>query len=289
MNFPKPSRAANGLLGVLVFVIAAGLAPGTPRAAEAPNLPPAPYKPLPKGTVVEYRDIKYEVQSVNGMDTVFKVGTRQLFRARTFGITHAYAVFGRSGELAYSSSPDWSADLEDGAKKALEGLWPLKVGNKASFQVEEKKIVGSSKWRNWTVSIEVLATGFTRISTQPGLSFPVYIVEEKGHTPATVDSKELQYIVEYRYNPDSALVLNYIRSWQSQERTGESELWYRDYFTGQAGEGSENLRLVAWKPQAETPAKNQAAGQGDLEAENARLKKEVERLKRELARALKGR
>jgi len=58
----------------------------------------------------------------------------------------------------------------------------------------------------------------------------------------------LDYLAEYKYNPDSGLVLEYYRIWNSEERPGEYELRTRDFANAKYGDGAGDLQLVALPP-----------------------------------------
>ncbi len=86
--------AAFALASWALVVGAPALAAPPPDRA-GPQLPPAEYKPLPKGTKVEYGTWWYTVEDSDGFDVTFKV------RSGRWG--HYYAVFGKHGEGVYST------------------------------------------------------------------------------------------------------------------------------------------------------------------------------------------
>ncbi len=114
-------------------------------AVAGPNLPPAPYKPLPVGTVLDYGDWKCTVENVDGFRHDC-VDNRQ--RARFFS---GFLLYGQPDEQGYAGSMRWihcyhgrfrgSEEEAQGGLLALpadaesvaRSMWPLKVGNKTKF------------------------------------------------------------------------------------------------------------------------------------------------------------
>ena len=113
------------------LVAGASALAATPADRTGPQLPPAEYKPLPVGTVVTYDTWGYTVTKTEGFDITF--------RTTAGNWKHYYAVFGKQGDSVYCTEceHDWRTTLDDKSKTALEGLWPLKVGKKAQWNLED--------------------------------------------------------------------------------------------------------------------------------------------------------
>ena len=296
MRVPGPHHLTTRFIGIIMLGATVLLCPDVPFAAEGPAMPPAKYKPLPVGTKVDYREISFIVQRVDGFDTVFKVNTspwaglKQRWHGkpvkiqyRVIGFLHSYALFGRSGTLAYSGLDEWTAELTEKARKALEAMWPLEVGKKAAFEVGEKFTGDESDWRTWNIRIEVEKTGVVTVGEQ---RYPVFIVKEKGISPSTFNNNALDYLAEYKYNPDSGLVLEYYRIWNSEERPGEYELRTRDFANAKYGDGAGDLQLVALPPLETRVTVDTARLKSEAEA---RFKAEIARINREAKETLKVR
>ena len=294
MRVPGPHHLTTRFIGIIMLGATVLLCPDVPFAAEGPAMPPAKYKPLPVGTKVDYREISFIVQRVDGFDTVFKVdsspwaGFKQKWQGsfkfeRVIGFLHSYALFGRSGTLAYSGLDEWTAELTEKARKALEAMWPLEVGKKAAFEVGEKFTGDEPDWRTWNIRIEVEKTGVVTVREQ---RYPVFIVKEKGISPSTFNNNALDYLAEYKYNPDSGLVLEYYRIWNSEERPGEYELRTRDFANAKYGDGAGDLQLVALPPLETRVTVDTARLKSEAEA---RFKAEIARINREAKETLKVR
>ncbi len=296
MRVPGPHHLTTRFIGIIMLGATVLLCPDVPFAAEGPAMPPAEYKPLPVGTKVDYREISFIVQRVDGFDTVFKVnsspwaGLKQRWHGkpvkiqyRVIGFLHSYALFGRSGTLAYSGLDEWTAELTEKARKALEAMWPLEVGKKAAFEVGEEFTGDEPDWRTWNIRIEVEKTGVVTVGEQ---RYPVFIVKEKGISPSTFNNNALDYLAEYKYNPDSGLVLEYYRIWNSEERPGEYELRTRDFANAKYGDGAGDLQLVALPPLETRVTVDTARLKSEAEA---RFKAEIARINREAKETLKVR
>lgn len=180
-------RIPVAMLGVAFLLAAAPVA--VQAQSQGPALAPVAYKPLPVDTRAYYTKRSFRVRKSNGLDITVKYNDRRW--------THFYAVFARSGPGVYSKpgreNGDWEATLDDAARKAVEGMWPLKVGNKAEFEVEEKSTKGNGEpiFRTWKVSLEVTGTAYITIDA---LRYPTYVVKER-----------LQGRGRFRSDPNGAL------------------------------------------------------------------------------------
>ncbi len=100
------------------LVAGAPVLAATTAEQAGPSLPPAEYKPLPVGTRVTYDTWSYAVAKSDGFDITYKTDEGHW--------RHIYAVFGRHALGAYTTTQiltvDWSLDLDDKSRSALESL-----------------------------------------------------------------------------------------------------------------------------------------------------------------------
>ncbi len=148
---------------VLSWALVAGapVLAAAPANQAGPQLPPAEYKPLPKGTLVTYDTWGYTVTKTEGFDITFKTTAGNW--------KHYYAVFGKHGEEVYGTQnargDSWETTLDDESRSALESLWPLKVGKKIVLDLKEEwspEDDGSTggfgyEIQMWTVSVLAFA------------------------------------------------------------------------------------------------------------------------------------
>ena len=185
-------------------------------AATSPSsriaLPPAEYKPLPVGTKVTYDTWGYTVTKSDGFDIKFKTTAGDW--------KHYYAAFGKQGENVYWV---WKTTLDDESRSVLEGLWPLKVGKKAKWNLEESNSLGTRK-RYWTVTVEVVGTEILELN---GILYPTYVVKEHAFSEGALQISNYTGPMEYTetkwYNPKSGLVLKSVRDWIQGLKKGEQE------------------------------------------------------------------
>ena len=149
-----PARMGLGAMvaGLLAGLVLAGV------AVAGPNLPPAPYKPLPVGTKLDYGWWKCTVEASDGFETVCSDGKR---RAQFFG---KFIVHGEQDKDGYggetSEAPVSGFRIQElqisqismtsDARRAMRNLWPLVVGKRARFVLK----YGSDSEDRIEVSIE---------------------------------------------------------------------------------------------------------------------------------------
>ena len=193
------------------------------QAPAAPELPPAPYKPLPEGTQVDYDTWSFRVVKSDGFDITFKIDGNRW--------THHYAVFGRTGDKAYTLEEDisefgeeWNATLNGEARSALKGLWPLQPGRTIRFDGTEERrgYKGELEGRDWTVSLEVAGTAVLELD---GKRYATFVVREHGVTEGRQHSfgvaEPLEYVTTLWYHPGSGLVLKALHEWIEGPSQGE--------------------------------------------------------------------
>ena len=181
-------------------------------AAEGPQLSPAPYKALPVGTKVNYDNWGFDVKRSDGFESAVKVP-----RLGKWFIT--YAVFGRAGDDVYSpgGGATWETELGSGARSALQGLWPLQVGKKASFGFQEKYDGGE---RTWKLTLEVTGTESLVLNN---LAYPTFMVKEHATSEGNGYGPALEYTASHWYNPDSGIILKSRREWIRSPDAGSEE------------------------------------------------------------------
>ncbi len=196
------------------LVAGAPVLAATPAEQAGPSLPPAEYKPLPVGTKVTYDTWGYTVTKSDGFDIRFKTSAGNWKKY--------YAVFGKQGDAAYTPrGDDWRTTLDDETRAALEGLWPLKVGKKAQWNLEDSYEGGFGGFpirRSWTVTVEVVGTEVLELN---GFLYPTYVVKEHAVSEGAVHAGSLHipdsvgdpfgYLETKWYDPESGLVLKSIK------------------------------------------------------------------------------
>ena len=281
---------------------------GVPLAAIGDlTLGPAEYKPLPVGTKVRYDNLSYTVQRTDGFETIVKEGKQGKW-------PKIYAGFGWQGDDYYTlrvtnawDSFIWTTEFDDQNKKALEKLWPLKVGNKTtlSFGEEFAGMYGGKATRTWNMTVEVLDTENLR---PRNLVYPTFVVQVHVSSEAPVlplyDFPEQEYTETYWYNPGSGLPLKFVRNWirggeaDSNDQYLLEKVTYPKGTTTHALKGTKPSALMAAAPDkallAEVEKLKQQAEQSrqaeavrkarQAEAEKAR-QAEIARLKQEAGEA----
>ncbi len=214
IEFQKTAAATSGIdqRAGLVTPPAAASEPPIPLAMAQPSvaatspssgiaMPPAEYKPLPVGTRIKYDDRTLKVTRTDGFLTVFKTSLRHQVWVRS------YAVFGFHGPGVYSISQggkDLDVDISGDDEKKLESFFPLKVGNRVTFNQTEEGVYDTSV-TEWKVTIEVLETDVINVG---GYSYATYVIEER------VKSDEgPSYVGRKWYHPDSGLIIKVTRKW----------------------------------------------------------------------------
>jgi hypothetical protein len=243
------------------------------------SLPPAEYKPLPKGTKVEYGTWWYTVEDSDGFDITFKV------RSGRWG--HYYAVFGKHGEQMYSTQTSggetWETTLDDESRSVLEGLWPLEVGKKVKWNLEESAYgySGFPYLRPWSVTVEVVGTEVLELN---GILYPTYVVKEHAFSEGAIKygySDSMEYTETKWYNPESGLVLKSVRDWIQGLEKGEQEEY--SLVRVRFPQGTKTHVLAGTR----IPAGAGAGSDARLVAEIARLRREAE-AKQKALEAVKG-
>ena len=204
---------ARALAVAFAVVLTAGLV-GAPitAAAEIVTLPPAPYKPLPIGTKVKFDNRSFEVTETDGFLTVFKVRSEGanswLGRTkRKEGWMRAYGLFGEFTQNmhVFDTRGDLiSYEIDGDERENLKSLWPLEIGKKISFELEE----GGGECTDpdeWQITLEVTKSEVIAVN---GTDYPVYVIEERGKSSSGKIYKGKRW-----YQPDAGIVIKAERDW----------------------------------------------------------------------------
>lgn len=201
----------NKELGIASASTKTAKTPKTEATASPVTLPPAPYKAPPVGLRIKYDDRIYRVTRTDGHLTVYRSITGD-----TLSYLSAYALFGEYAEDLYVYSPsggiaDYTIDSE--SKKKLRAFWPLKVGKKTRFSLEEG--VSIKTWEDvWTIALNVSKA---ETITLNGKEYDTYVIDEEGRS----DSGKA-YVGRRWYDPAMGVIVKAERTWmKSFEVAGE--------------------------------------------------------------------
>ena len=119
-------RSFASFLFALVFVQTSG------AFAQSLDLPPTACRGLPIGTTAWYGEDSMTVKESDGMEMVFQLNGGRDWVSR-------YGLFLSKGEWQYPtfSNNPFVTKIDSDAQTAMQKLWPLKVGNKISVEIEE--------------------------------------------------------------------------------------------------------------------------------------------------------
>ena len=146
MNVSRPYDNAKALAVAFALVLTAGFfGVPLPAASETVTLPPAEYKPLPIGTKVKFDNRSFEVTETDGFLTVFKARSEGANSwlgksRRSEGWMRAYGLFGEftKNMHVFDTRGDLiTYEIDSDEREKLKSLWPLEVGKKTSFELEE--------------------------------------------------------------------------------------------------------------------------------------------------------
>ena len=278
MRVPKPvflvKRFAAAVLIVAVTLVAATPAP----AAEGPALAPAEYKPLPVGTRINYDNRIYVVSRIDGFSTVYKTVT-----GGKLSWLSAHALFGEYKDNLHIISSGGSSPYEiDGEnKKKLEAFWPLKVGNKVSFRLDELTMIGAHNDQEqdyWRITLEVTKTEAINLN---GFYYPAYVIEERGRSDTGKSYRGRKW-----YQPDAGLIIKSERIWIKSFSIMLAGSYTKDPLFGENQEDNFSLVKVTYPEGTTTHALKGTKTGG---AADKALLAEVEKLKQEAEKARKAR
>jgi hypothetical protein len=242
-----PGRTRTWPLIRMMLLLLAGLFLAKPAAAQAPNLEPAPYKPLPVGTQVWYGDRGFAVKNTKGLELELQLSDGDWISL--------YGLFLKAGSWQYTSSSNYPfvSRIDDEDVAALKKFWPLEVGKRADIIVTETHD-GSNLPRDWKINLQVTSTEIVSVA---GARYATYVITETGIGEAFSSGggsmETAEYLATHWYEPGSGLI---VKSTKIEKRaTG------RDQFSGKqfsselrsatfpAGTTSHALRRLEAAPQ----------------------------------------
>ncbi|MBI1986199.1 MAG: caspase family protein [Rhodospirillales bacterium] len=175
---------------------------GASRAAEGPNLPAAKYKPLPVGTKIVYDNAIFTVAKAEGYTTVFK---KQVGGTTTWLNTHA--LFGEYADDMFATRQRDQVfyDIKSEDMKSLERFWPLEIGKKVQFAIQEESRAAYSHADQWRITLTVAGTETLNLG---GKAYATYVLEESGG-----DGEGSSFTGRKWYHPPSGLIVRSTRTW----------------------------------------------------------------------------
>ncbi len=192
---------------LVVAQVAFGL--GESRAAEGPKLPPAEYKPLPVGTRIFYDNATFTVSKSEGFATVMKVQTGD-------DVTwlKSHALFGEYADNMFATRQRDPVfyDIKSADMKSLERLWPLEVGKKIRFVIQEESRAAYGHTDRWRVTLTVAKTETLNLG---GRVLATYVVEERGEA-----DNGSAFTGRKWYHPQSGLMVKSTRTWTKVAESG---------------------------------------------------------------------
>ena len=213
MSVSRPYDNARALAAAFAVGLTAGfIGAPLPAAAEIVTLPPAEYKPLPIGTKVKFDNRSFEVTETDGFLTVFKVRSEGANSwlgksKRSEGWMRAYGLFGdfTQNMHVFDTRGDLiTYEIDDDERDKLKSLWPLEVGKKISFELEE----GGGECTDpdeWQITLEVTKSEVIAVKE---VNYPVYVIEERGKSSSGKIYKGKRW-----YQPDAGIVIKAERDW----------------------------------------------------------------------------
>ena len=157
------------ICSIASFLFALVFVPTSDAYAQSLDLPPATYKGLPVGTTASYGENSMTVKGSDGMEMVFQLNGGRDRVSR-------YGLFLRKGEWQYTtfSINQFGTKIDSDAQTVMQKLWPLKVGNKITDEIEE-----IHEWsglpRASQIDFEVTSTAIVTVKDR---QFANYIVVE---------------------------------------------------------------------------------------------------------------
>lgn len=220
MSVTARNPARQFLTAALILAASLFAAPATGQTS-----PPAPYKPLPVGTVLEYTAFQCTIADSKDFTRRCRgpVGERMDFFAKLvpFG-PFAAKGYGSGQHLAnceidrYSKGADIVTasydriSLSDESRTALRALWPLEIGRQVAFGRRFHPVPGEAR-----STIRVTGTKTVPVA---GEQRSVYVLE--GRTTELYcteapsgDAVRVGFDETWWYSPDLATVVHYRISW----------------------------------------------------------------------------
>lgn len=148
------------------------------------------FLPLPAGTLVNYDSWSFKVKEQEGEITTIESWQVGDTKKRVF---QEYAGQVRYGDNVLSVIENWgtssdpfTSKIEGAGKTEILNLFPLAVGKRAVFQINDNYIPSDTAWgttffREWKGEIEVVGIDTVAFA---GLSYETFIIKRTLHTPA---------------------------------------------------------------------------------------------------------
>jgi len=209
--------------------VAVSLLCGPPAVAAA--VAPAQYKPLPVGSVLDYGSWKCEVVENIGFDTTCRDGNKRVHFFGKFVVHGALPSVDYAGEtpslwceslyggFSGEEVPLGTLQLDETARQAIKNLWPLKVGNHASFDIRH----GREKFDVIKVNLRIKG-----MITQAKSGHPVFeIVESRDYRAClstAFPNSRPNYKQTIQYDSTDGVVLRYERRWTGGSAEGLSNI-----------------------------------------------------------------
>jgi len=192
---------AKGLSAIVGIVLVAATFSVRATAADGPALPPADYKPLPVGTVIRFTDRTYEITRAEG----YEAGVKILTPSKTSWMTtHAlFAEYTDNMFVTHTRDPI-SYDLGGRSRKNLEGFWPLEVGKRVQFEIDEGG-AHMTPPETWRITLQTVTTEVVKLGDH---AYATYVIDEHGQSESGKSFTGRKW-----YHPASGLVVRETRTW----------------------------------------------------------------------------
>lgn len=192
--------------------------------AAGPKIPPAPYRPVAAGTVLDYGSWKCFVGRGAAFEHVCRNPKGQV--ATFFG---KFVSVGSLTESGYGTGLDeiWCPGftsnnverialdevlLDDAARNAIRSLWPLQVGKEISFQRNFGIEIGKAKSK--------IKVAGTKAFTIAGVEQRVFVVEGRTDEIWCPHNDTLGFREVWWFDPKLAAVIHYEMKWIDSPTTG---------------------------------------------------------------------
>jgi len=282
-RFKRSFAHWNAAAVILVVVLITISFTGAVQAG--PKLPPAEYKPLPEGTVIQHADREIKIQESDGFAITLTSSTRKPLWM---------SVYGHLGEFGTdifathqgTNSSGMNAVIDGDNRAKIEKFWPLEVGKKAAFEIlnEAPNVYTSLSYTK--VEAEVLRTETVKVGDY---LYDTYVIGEKGRT-----GNAISYAGKKWYHPPSGLIVKAERKWSSVGAAGYTRYRWKsgdednyEIASVEYPEGTKNLTLARRLAPTKNVSSDQLAGvlseakrlKEIAQAESQRRSTEVAKLK----------
>ena len=183
-----------------------------------PDLAPAQYKPLPVGTVLEYKTWQCRLEAGAPNEQVCRgvAGDRVTFYRHFVPVGHlpksGYATgltgiwcAGHNAGGAEIEEPFEDVILDQKARTAIDSLWPLQVGKEVLFRRNFRPVSGSAKSK--------IRVAGTRTVTVGGAERQVYVLKGETRKLNCSTGAKRGFDEEWWYDPALGAVVHYEIAW----------------------------------------------------------------------------